>query len=119
MKKIIAFSVLMFIALGVYSQTTTGSEMVIVSQTSAISQAQTDTNPIDLLAQNWGVILVALMAFVKVIVNLTPSEKDNGIFTIIDKLVNMIVPNISKDTTKLHTWHLSDLFKKNQAKGDK
>ena len=40
---------------------------------------------------------VALMAFLKVVVNLVPSEKPREVFGILDKIVNALVPdNIKK-----------------------
>ena len=39
---------------------------------------------IEFISQNWGELLVGLMAFVKVIVNLTPTEKDNAVFGRLD-----------------------------------
>jgi hypothetical protein len=42
-------------------------------------------------------LIVALMAFVKVVVNLVPSEKPREVFGILDKIVNALVPdNIKK-----------------------
>jgi hypothetical protein len=43
------------------------------------------------LLQNWGELLVGLLAFVKVIVNLTPTEKDNKVFAKLDGLVDLLV----------------------------
>ena len=48
------------------------------------------------LIENWEAILIGLLAFVKVIVNLTPSEKDNNLFVIVDKIINAIIPNRKK-----------------------
>ena len=45
----------------------------------------------DFLLHNWGELLIALMAFVKVVINLTPTEKDNQIFGYLDSLINMII----------------------------
>jgi hypothetical protein len=50
----------------------------------------------DFLIENWVPLLIGLMAFLKVIVNLTPSEKDNKIFEWLDKLINLIIPNLKK-----------------------
>lgn len=36
---------------------------------------------------------LALLAFLKVIVNLTPTESDNKVFGLLDNLINWIVPN--------------------------
>ena len=42
-------------------------------------------------------LIVALMAFLKVVVNLVPSEKPREEFGILDKIVNALVPdNIKK-----------------------
>jgi hypothetical protein len=42
-------------------------------------------------------LIVALMAFLKVVVNLVPSEKPREVFGILDKIVNALVPdNIKK-----------------------
>jgi len=47
--------------------------------------------------QNWGELLIGLMAFVKIIVNITPTEKDNQIFGWLDSLINMIVTDKKKN----------------------
>jgi len=42
-------------------------------------------------------LIVALMAFLKVVVNLVPSDKPREVFGILDKIVNALVPdNIKK-----------------------
>jgi len=54
------------------------------------------------VAQAWYIehtwsLIVALMAFLKVVVNLVPSEKPRDVFGILDKIVNALVPdNIKK-----------------------
>lgn len=48
---------------------------------------------LDILKNSWVEILLAFLAFLKVIVNLTPTEKDNAIFAWIDKIINWIIPN--------------------------
>jgi len=45
---------------------------------------------IDFITENWALLLIALMAFAKVIVNLTPTETDNKIFGWIDVLITSI-----------------------------
>jgi hypothetical protein len=45
----------------------------------------------DFLLNNWAELVLALMAFVKVVINLTPTEKDNQIFGYLDSLINMII----------------------------
>lgn len=49
--------------------------------------------PIDWLKKNAAELLLAFFAFLKVVVNLTPTEKDNKIFELLDKLISWIVPN--------------------------
>jgi hypothetical protein len=50
----------------------------------------------EFILENWLELLIALMAFLKVIVNLTPSEKDNQIFGLIDKVIDAVIPNRKK-----------------------
>ena len=45
----------------------------------------------EFLLHNWGELLIAFLAFVKVVINLTPTEKDNQIFGYLDSLINMII----------------------------
>jgi hypothetical protein len=44
----------------------------------------------EFLLNNWGEILVGFMAFCKIIVNLTPTEKDNKVFGWLDDLVTLV-----------------------------
>ncbi len=46
---------------------------------------------IDFIAQNWGELLIGLMAFGKIVVNLTPTEKDNKVFGWVDDLINYFI----------------------------
>jgi hypothetical protein len=50
----------------------------------------------DFILDNWGELLIGVMAFIKIIVNLTPTEKDNMVFGWLDSLVNMIVTDRKK-----------------------
>lgn len=45
----------------------------------------------EFILNNWAELLIGLMTFVKVVVNLTPTEKDNQIFGYLDSLINMII----------------------------
>lgn len=45
----------------------------------------------DFLLDNLAEIVLGGLAFVKVIVNLTPTEKDNQVFAYLDALINMII----------------------------
>tara|TARA_R100000329_G_scaffold131927_1_gene111332 strand:+ start:366 stop:611 length:246 start_codon:yes stop_codon:yes gene_type:complete len=46
---------------------------------------------------NLGELIIGLLAFVKIIVNLTPTEKDNKVFGWLDSLINMIVADRKKN----------------------
>ena len=50
----------------------------------------------DFITQNWGELLLALMAFIKIVVNLTPTEKDNKVFSWFDILINAIISDRRK-----------------------
>tara|TARA_R110000787_G_C13114786_1_gene414074 strand:- start:355 stop:549 length:195 start_codon:yes stop_codon:yes gene_type:complete len=45
----------------------------------------------ELIQNYWAEILLGLMAFVKLIVNITPTKTDNKIFGWLDVLINAIV----------------------------
>jgi len=49
------------------------------------------------IIDNWGELLIGAMAFIKIIVNITPTEKDNMVFGWLDSLVNMIVADRKKN----------------------
>ena len=40
---------------------------------------------------------MGLLAFLKIVVNLTPTEKDNKVFGWLDSLINAIVPDKKQD----------------------
>jgi len=44
----------------------------------------------DFIIENWAGLLLAAMAFAKVVVNLTPTESDNQIFGYLDLLITAI-----------------------------
>lgn len=44
----------------------------------------------DFIMENWGELLIGLMAFIKIIVNLTPTETDNMVFGWFDTLITAI-----------------------------
>lgn len=54
----------------------------------------------EFLIENWIPLLIALMAFAKVVVNLTPTESDNQVFGIIDTIINALIPNRKKKPNK-------------------
>tara|TARA_B110000037_G_C17004190_1_gene458540 strand:- start:709 stop:867 length:159 start_codon:yes stop_codon:yes gene_type:complete len=51
---------------------------------------------IQFITENWVALTVAILALVKVIVNLTPTERDNQVFGWIDTLINSIIPDKKK-----------------------
>ena len=46
---------------------------------------------IEFVTQNWGELVLGIMAFAKVIVNLTPTEKDNKVFAKLDSFINYFI----------------------------
>lgn len=45
---------------------------------------------IDFILDYWAELLIAVMAFAKVIVNLTPTQQDNQVFGYVDMLITAI-----------------------------
>jgi hypothetical protein len=54
----------------------------------------------DFFLDNLAELVLGVMAFVKVVVNLTPTEKDNQVFGYLDALINMIIADRIKTPTK-------------------
>ncbi len=50
-------------------------------------------NVVDFLKNNFAELTLGLLAFLKILVNLTPTEADNRIFGLLDSFINWIVPN--------------------------
>mgnify|MGYP000265318697 CR=1 FL=1 len=50
----------------------------------------------ELIQTYWAEILLGLMAFIKLIVNITPTQTDNKVFGWIDVLINAIVSDRRK-----------------------
>lgn len=55
----------------------------------------------DFLKNNVAELALGLLAFLKIIVNLTPTETDNKIFGLLDSFINWIVPNFKAGGGKL------------------
>tara|TARA_R100000656_G_scaffold100590_1_gene73079 strand:- start:341 stop:502 length:162 start_codon:yes stop_codon:yes gene_type:complete len=51
----------------------------------------------EVLKNHWAEIAIAVLALLKVVVNLTPTEKDNKVFGWMDSLINAIIPDKKKD----------------------
>ena len=47
----------------------------------------------EFIFENWLELLIGLMAFIKIVVNLTPTEDDNKVFSYLDSIFNAIFPN--------------------------
>jgi len=52
--------------------------------------------PLVFISENWAELVLAMLALVKVIVNLTPTEQDNKVFGYIDVLINLIISDRKK-----------------------
>ena len=55
-------------------------------------------DPFVFITENWGELTLAVLALLKVIVNLTPSERDNQVFGYLDVLINLIIADRRKTT---------------------
>lgn len=45
------------------------------------------------ILENWIALTIAFLSFAKVVINLTPSEKDNKVFGYIDDAINYFIKN--------------------------
>jgi len=50
----------------------------------------------DFILDNLAELVIGVLALIKVVVNLTPTEKDNQVFGYIDSLVNMVISDRKK-----------------------
>ena len=53
-------------------------------------------DPLVFISENLAELVLALLALVKVVVNLTPTEQDNKVFGYIDVLINLIISDRKK-----------------------
>lgn len=51
----------------------------------------------DFILNNLAELAIGALALIKVVVNLTPTEKDNQVFGYLDSLVNMVIADRKKD----------------------
>jgi hypothetical protein len=78
------------------------SLLLILMVCSLAAAAQTGETPAggggfwSLLAGYWLELIMALMAVIKIIVRITPGIKDDQVFGWIDRLIELIIPNITK-----------------------
>ena len=76
------------------------AQLEIFSVGSTYAAANKNHTVMDFIFNNWAELLIGLMAFVKVVINLTPTEKDNQIFGYLDSLINMIIADRIKPNNK-------------------
>ena len=50
----------------------------------------------DFIKDNAAALILGFMGLLKVITNLTPTDKDNKIFGLLDTVINWIIPNLKK-----------------------
>lgn len=50
----------------------------------------------DFITNNLAELVIGCLAFIKIVVNLTPTEKDNQVFGWLDALINMIITDRKK-----------------------
>ena len=81
MKRLWVLFVMFIITIFAYSQDVTGEEVKGVGT---------------VLLENWAIVIAALLAFIKVIISLTPSIEDDKLFGYIDRFFNIFVPNRTK-----------------------
>ena len=55
---------------------------------------------LDFITENAVALVIAVLALAKVVVNLTPTEKDNKVFGYIDLLINAMIPDRIKAKKK-------------------
>jgi len=54
-------------------------------------------NVLDFLTANWAELLLGLLAFVKIVVRLTPTLKDDQVFGLLDRLLDLLDPVLRED----------------------
>ena len=50
----------------------------------------------DFIMEHWAELALAALAFFKVVVNLTPTEEDNAVFGVLDRIINAVIPDRRK-----------------------
>ena len=72
------------------------ADVYVVQNTAEQPPGEAEKTFWQLIADNWGSLLLALLGFVELLVRLTPTEKDNSILNMIIKFLNIILPNLKK-----------------------
>jgi hypothetical protein len=55
---------------------------------------------VEFLLSNWGELLIAALALAKVVVNLTPTDRDNAIFAVLDRIITAVTGDRRKTSNK-------------------
>lgn len=50
----------------------------------------------DFIKNNYILLVWGLVAFIEVIVRLTPSDRDNSIFNKVKRMLDILIPNVKK-----------------------
>lgn len=69
---------------------TTPTEATTIDSSQQVTKS---TGVFNFILSNWAALIIAFLAFLKVIVNLTPTKSDNKVFSLIDTFINAIIPN--------------------------
>lgn len=64
--------------------------------TTAVTTVAESLSIMDFILANLGELIIGLLAFIKIVVNITPTEKDNKVFGKIDMIINMIISDKRK-----------------------
>lgn len=68
--------------------------IAVVAMATGETTPETPGGVWNFLMANWAELLIAFMAFVKVVVRLTPTLKDDRVFGYLDDLIAFFVPNL-------------------------
>jgi hypothetical protein len=63
----------------------------MIMDTTIVNTVAEGVGAMDFLLDNWAALVLAGLAFIKVLVNLTPTESDNQVFGYFDALINMVI----------------------------
>lgn len=66
--------------------------------TTAVVAVAESTGVMDFIMANLAELVIGLLAFIKIIVNITPTESDNKVFGWLDSLINMIIADKKKES---------------------
>jgi len=58
--------------------------------------AVSDRSFVDILKDNWMMVLLGLLGFIEVIVRITPTQKDDSLLNKLYKILDFLIPNLRK-----------------------